>query len=70
MLYGCHHTQHHNGSGADMGYIRDMNRDQVVRFPDIIDEYIEASNPVRFIDAYIERLDLKARGFTQAVPRG
>jgi transposase len=52
-----------------MGCIRGMNRDQVVRFPDIIDEYIEANNPVRFIDAYVERLDLKALGFTRAVPQ-
>jgi transposase len=52
-----------------MGYIRGMNRDQVVLFPDLIDDYIEENNPVRLIDAYVERLDLKALGFTPAVPQ-
>ena len=52
-----------------MGYIRGMNRDQVVLFPDIIDDYIEEHNPVRFIDAYVESLDLKALGFRHAVPQ-
>jgi transposase len=52
-----------------MGYIRGMNRDQVGLFPDIIDEDIEENNPVRFIDAYVESLDLKALGFTHAIPQ-
>jgi transposase len=46
-----------------------MNRNQVVLFPDIIDDYIEEHNPVRFIDAYVESLDLKALGFRHAVPQ-
>jgi transposase len=52
-----------------MGYIRGMNRDQVLLFPDLIDDYIEENNPVRFIEAYVESLDLKALGFTHAVPK-
>jgi transposase len=52
-----------------MGYIRGMNRDQVLLFPDIVDEYIAQNNPVRFIDAYVESLDLAGLEFTHAVPQ-
>jgi transposase len=43
-------------------------RDSVV--PKRVDEYIADNNPVRFIDAYVESLDLVALGFTRAVPKG
>lgn len=52
-----------------MGYINGMNRDQILLFPDSIDEYLEANNPVRFIDAYVESLNLPALGFPHAVPQ-
>ena len=42
-------------------------RDSVV--PERVDEYIADNNPVRFIDAYVESLDLVALGFTRAVPK-
>jgi transposase len=53
-----------------MGYISGMNRDQVLLFPERVDEYVADNNPVRFIDAYVESLDLVALGFTHAVPKG
>ena len=37
--------------------------------PELVDESIEAHNPVRFSDAYVNSLDLDALGFTQAVPQ-
>jgi transposase len=36
-----------------MKYINGVNRKQVILFPEIIDEYVEANNPVRFIDAFV-----------------
>jgi transposase len=52
-----------------MGYIHGMNRDQILLFPESVDEYVEANNPVRFIDAYVDNLDLIALGFMHAVPK-
>jgi transposase len=52
-----------------MSYIIGIRRDQVLLFPELVDEYIAANNPVRFIDAYVNSLDLEALGFTHAVPK-
>jgi transposase len=34
-----------------------------VLFPEIVDEYVSGENPVRFIEAYVESLDLVGLGF-------
>jgi transposase len=52
-----------------MGYISGMNREQILRFPESVDESIEENNPVRFLDADIDPLNLAALGFTHAVPK-
>ena len=52
--------------GADMSHIRGVDRTQAVIFPETVDEYVTAENPVRFIDGFVERLDLGALGFTRA----
>jgi transposase len=49
-------------------YIEGVNRGQLVMFPASLDEYIGEDNPVRFIDAFVDSLDLKALGFQRAVP--
>jgi len=51
-----------------MGFVQGVHRDQVVMFPESLDEYIAADNPVRFIDAFVDSLDLQALGFKRAVP--
>jgi transposase len=50
-----------------MDYIEGSNRDQLILFPQSLDEYISEDNPVRFIDAFVESLDLKALGFRHSV---
>ena len=45
-----------------------MNRDQLIMFPQSLDEYIGEDNPVRFIDAFVDGLDLRELGFQRAVP--
>ena len=35
-------------------------------FPEALDDYISADNPVRFLDAFVETLDIKALGFKNA----
>jgi transposase len=37
-------------------------------FPESLDEYVSDDNPVRFIDAFVDSLDLRALGFERAVP--
>lgn len=49
-----------------MNYIQGTDRHQSALFPQVLDDYIGADNPVRFIDAYVDQLDLKALGFTHA----
>jgi transposase len=50
-----------------MKHIEGLNRDQMTLFPDALYDYISQENPVRFIDAFLETLDLKRMGFTHAV---
>jgi len=49
-----------------MGYIEGVARNQMMLFPDVVDDYIEDNNPVRFIDAFVDSLDLGRFGFTHA----
>src|SRR5438552_13115135 len=51
-----------------MDYIRGANRNQVILFPESVEDYITADNPVRFIDAFVSGLDLAALGFQRAQP--
>ena len=51
-----------------MGYINGFDRDQIVLFPEVIDDYVDTTNPVRFLDVFVNQLDLKTLGFTYATP--
>ena len=46
-----------------MTHISGSDRSQVLLLPEAIDDYVAADNPVRFIDAFVDELDLKAAGF-------
>jgi hypothetical protein len=37
-----------------MGYIHGQDRHQQVFFPESLDDYIDAANPVRFLDVFVE----------------
>ena len=47
-----------------MRYIQGTDRDQTTLLPDAIDDYITEDNPVRFIDAFVDSLDLTELNFT------
>jgi transposase len=51
-----------------MGYIAGVDREQQVLFPETLDEYVTADNAVRFIDAFVARLDLTALRFARTTP--
>lgn len=51
-----------------MGYVEGINREQVVLFPAVMDDYISAGNPVRFVEAFVNQLELGRVGFSKAEP--
>jgi transposase len=51
-----------------MDYIRGLTRNQVILFPETVEDYITEDNPVRFIDAFVASLDLSELGFGRAQP--
>ncbi len=48
-----------------MAHIAGFGRDQLLLLPEAVDDYVEADNPVRFIDAFVDGLDLAAAGFAR-----
>jgi len=51
-----------------MAHIPGTDRTQSVLLPAILDDYVTADNPVRFLDAFVAQLDRGALGFQRAVP--
>ena len=51
-----------------MTHIIGFDRSQTLLFPEAIDDYVAADNPVRFIDAFVDRIDLAAAGFARVAP--
>ena len=50
-----------------MQHIEGQERNQVTLFPDVLDDYVAEDNPVRFVDAFVDALDLAGLGFRHAV---
>jgi transposase len=48
-------------------HIEGTYRDQTVLFPDTIDKYVEKENPVRFIDPFVDTLNLEKLGFKHSI---
>lgn len=51
-----------------MGFVKGASREQIVLFPESVDEYVTGENPVRFIDAFVEQLDLEKLEFKRSKP--
>ena len=51
-----------------MHHIRGCDRNQTLLLPNSVDDYIGADNPVRFIEAFVEQLDLQGAGFCRVEP--
>ena len=49
-------------------YVEGMNRNQGILLPDTLDDYVGEDNPVRFIDAFVDGLDMKELGFKHSEP--
>ena len=52
-----------------MTHISGFARDQLLLFPEAVDDYIGSDNPIRFIDAFVDGLDLMEAGFARVLPK-
>jgi len=51
-----------------MGFIHGANRHEEILFPERLDDSIAEENPVRFIAAFVDHLNLTPLGFQRATP--
>src|SRR3954470_20142083 len=52
-----------------MHHIAGCDRNQAQILPTRVDDYVDRDNPVRFIDAFVDDLDLKEAGFARVQPK-
>ena len=52
-----------------MRHITGCDRSQTLLLPESLDEYVGPENPVRFIEAFVDALDLTAAGFARVTPK-
>jgi transposase len=52
-----------------MTHIAGFERDQLLLLPEAVDDYVDADNPVRFIDAFADGLNLEAAGFSRVAAK-
>jgi transposase len=48
------------------GYLIGIDRSQTTLFPDRLEDFVGADNPVRAVDAFVDGLDLGEMGFVRA----
>ena len=49
-----------------MNHITGVAREQITLFPEAIEDYITEENPVRFLDVFVDQLDMATLGFCHA----
>lgn len=52
-----------------MSHILGISRSQVLLLPETVDDYVGPDNLVRFIEAFVDSLDLAAAGFCRTLPK-
>ena len=52
-----------------MHHVEGCDRDQAQLLPARVEDYVHRDNPVRFIDAFVDRLDLNEIGFARVEPK-
>src|SRR5580693_1440239 len=52
-----------------MAHMSEFERDQLLLLPEAVDDYVGSDNPVRFIDAFVDGLDLVEAGFGRVQPK-
>ena len=54
---------------SSMTHISGFERSQILLLPEAADDYVGVDNPVRFIDAFVDELDLSAAGFVRVAAK-
>src|SRR5271166_958526 len=49
-------------------FVEGIDRGQATLFPECLEDWIDEENPVRVIDAFVEKLDLSGLGFDGVAP--
>ena len=49
-------------------FVEGIDRGQATLFPEYLEDWIDADNPVRVIDAFVDKLDLCGLGFDGVAP--
>ena len=52
-----------------MSYVEGESREQRILFPEVLDDYISEDNLVRFIDAFVDGLEMEELGFGRTAPK-
>ena len=52
-----------------MMHLSDPDRSQILLLPEVVDDHVGPDNPVRFIDAFVDGLDLAATSFSRVEPK-
>ena len=52
-----------------MTHICGFERSQLLLLPEAVDDYVGPDNPVRFIDAFVDKLELASAGFARVAPK-
>ena len=52
-----------------MTHITGVEPSQILLFPEAADDYVSADNLARFLDAFVDELDLAAVGFARVAPK-
>ena len=52
-----------------MAHLSGKDRSQMLLLPEAVDDYVGPDNPVRFIEAFVDALDLQAAGFIRVAPK-
>ena len=52
-----------------MTHIAGSYRSQTLLLPESLDDYVGPENPVRFIEAFVDGLDLTTAGFARVTPK-
>jgi hypothetical protein len=52
-----------------IAHLAGHDRLQLLLLPEAVDDYVGPDNPVRFIEAFADELDLGAAGFARVVPK-
>src|SRR5467141_4790866 len=57
-----------NRGGMMKGFVQGVDRQQTTLLPECLDDWVGESNPVRAIDAFVEKLELRDLGFDGVDP--